>query len=166
MKRDHKPINDNIPDVVIEVTSRLEAGDILSCPERCAEFIWLISIGAPEDELPVGFHNIASKVRLLFGDTLDAETGPQETDVQTLIEIAHNLRSSRGKLLIHCEAGISRSTAAAFILYACWLGPGREYEAMDLVFAQRPIAIPNRRMVELADTLLNRDGRLLEALPW
>ena len=54
MKRDHKPINDNIPDVVIEVTSRLEAGDILSCPERCAEFIWLISIGAPEDELPVG----------------------------------------------------------------------------------------------------------------
>jgi predicted protein tyrosine phosphatase len=164
MERDHERDNDDVPEVVIQVTSRLEAGDILSCPERCAELIWLISIGAPEDELPIGYHNISTKVRLLFGDTLDAETGPQEVDVQALLEIAQNLRSSKGKVLIHCEAGISRSTAAALILYACWLGPGREDEAMDLVLTQRPIAIPNRRMVELADSLLKRDGRLVEAL--
>ncbi len=166
MERDHKPDNDNVPDLFIQVTSRLEAGDILSCPERCAEFIRLISIGAPGDELPIGYHNISSKVRLLFADTLDAETGPQETDVRTLVEIAHDLRSSKGKVLIHCEAGISRSTAAAFILYAYWLGPGGEDEAMDLVLSQRPYAIPNRRMVELADTLLKRNGRLLDALPY
>jgi len=166
MERDHEPDNDNVPDLVIQVTSRLEAGDILSCPERCAELLWLISIGAPGDELPIDYNNICRRVRLLFGDTLDEETGPQETDVQTLIEIAHDLRSSKGKMLIHCEAGISRSTAAAFILYAYWLGPGREDEAMDLVLTQRPYAIPNRRMVELADTLLKRDGRLVEALPY
>lgn len=35
---------------------------------------------------------------------------------------------------------------------------------MRRVLAQRPLAIPNRRMVELADRLLNWGGRLLEAL--
>ena len=103
-------------------------------------------------------------MRLLFGDTLDAETGATELDVRTLMELAQNLRSSKGKVLIHCEAGVSRSPAAALILYACWLGPGREGEAMRRVLTQRPLALPNRRMVELADHLLERGGRLLAAL--
>jgi predicted protein tyrosine phosphatase len=164
MEREHKSASDDVPDVVIEVTSRSEAGDILSSPERCAEVICLISIGAHDDELPIGYHNISNKVRLLFGDTLDAESGATDLDVRTLVEISQTLRSSKGKVLIHCEAGISRSPAAALILYACWLGPGREGEAMRLVLTQRPLAIPNRRMVELADRLLKRGGRLLEAL--
>ena len=153
-----------LPELFIEVASRLEAGEILSCPESCRDLIWLISIGAPNDELPIGYHNISSKVRLLFGDTLDEETGPTEVDVRNIMEIAQNLRASTGKVLIHCEAGISRSSAAALILYACWLGPGREREAMRRVLTQRPMAIPNRRMVELADRLMKRDGRLLEAV--
>ena len=48
-------------------------------------------------------------------------------------------------------------------MYACWLGQGREDEAMRRVIAQRPYAIPNRRMVALADNLLALDGRLLQA---
>jgi predicted protein tyrosine phosphatase len=153
-----------MPDLVIEVASRVEAEDILSSPERCREVTCLISIGAPNDELPIGYQNISSKVRLLFGDTLDEESGPKEDDVRTILELAQKLRSSKGKVLIHCEAGVSRSTAAALILYACWLGPGRELEAMKRVLTQRPVAIPNRRMVGLADQLLKRGGRLLEAL--
>ena len=164
MECEHKLVSDLMPDLVIEVASRYEAGDILSSPERCGEVTCLISIGAPNDELPIGYHNISSKLRLLFGDTLDAETGATEADVRTIIDLAQRLRSSTGKVLIHCEAGISRSTAAALILYACWLGPGREAEAMRRVLLQRPLAIPNRRMVELADHLLKRGGRLLEAL--
>jgi predicted protein tyrosine phosphatase len=164
MESEHKLVSDMMPDLVIEVASRVEAGDILGSPQRCAEVTYLISIGALNDELPIGYYNISSKVRLLFGDTLDAESGATEGDVRTLMEIAQNLRSFKGKVLIHCEAGVSRSTAAALILYACWLGAGREGEVMRRVLAQRPLAIPNRRMVELADHLLNRDGRLLEAL--
>jgi predicted protein tyrosine phosphatase len=49
-------------------------------------------------------------------------------------------------------------------MYACWLGPGREREAMSSVMAQRPVAIPNRRMVEIADRLLERGGHLVEVL--
>ena len=164
MECEYKLVSDDLRDLVIEVASRSEAGNILSSPERCAEVTCLISIGAPNDELPIGYQNISSKVRLLFGDTLDAESGATEVDVRTLIDLAQSLRSSTGKVLIHCEAGVSRSTAAALILYACWLGAGRECDAMRRVLAQRPIAIPNRRMVELADHLLKRDGRLLEAL--
>ncbi|HZE69251.1 MAG TPA: hypothetical protein VE135_06945 [Pyrinomonadaceae bacterium] len=164
MERELKAATDDVPDVVVEVASRSEAGDILSSQQRCAEVTCLISIGEPNDELPLGYQNISNRVRFLFADTLAAELGATEGDVRNLIEIARNLRSSRGKVLIHCEAGISRSPAAALILYACWLGPGREDEAMRRVLAQRPLAIPNRRMVELADHLLKRDGRLLEAL--
>jgi predicted protein tyrosine phosphatase len=154
----------NVPDLVIEVASRAEAGEILSCEQRCAEVTCLVSIGEPQDELPIGYQNVARKLRLLFADTNEAELGAQEGDVRSLIELAHNLRLFTGRVLIHCEAGISRSPAAALILYACWLGPGREAEAMRHVLAQRPIAIPNRRMVELADHLLARGGRLLEVL--
>ncbi len=110
MECEHKLVSDLMPDLAIEVASRLEAGDILNSPERCAEVTFLISIGAPNDELPIGYHNISSKLRLLFGDTLDAESGPTEVDVRTLMELAQNLRSSKGKVLIHCEAGVSRST--------------------------------------------------------
>jgi predicted protein tyrosine phosphatase len=49
-------------------------------------------------------------------------------------------------------------------MYAYWLGPGYEREAMERVLALRPIAIPNRRMVALADKLLNREGRLAGVL--
>jgi predicted protein tyrosine phosphatase len=91
------------------------------------------------------------------------EEGATEEDVRGIIQLAEQLWSESGTLLIHCEAGISRSTATALIIYACWLGRGHEDEAMERVITQRPYAIPNRRMVALADNLLALDGRLLQA---
>jgi predicted protein tyrosine phosphatase len=66
--------------------------------------------------------------------------------------------------LIHCWAGISRSTAAAFISL-CALNP----EADELRLAQAlreasPTAHPNRRLVRLGDTVLQRSGRMIEAV--
>lgn len=155
-------------ELTIEVASRYEAGDILCSPERCAEVTYLVSIGDVQDELPLGFHNVNSKLRLLVADVV-TELGATEQDIQQIITLARELHSTKGRVLIHCEAGVSRSTAAALIMYACWLGVGRESEAMTRVLAQRPIAMPNRRMVELADRLLDRKGRLVEVLyerPW
>ena len=152
-----------VPEIIIEVASRPEAGHILSSPERCAEVMCLVSIGEPHDELPTGYDNARRKLRLLFADVV-TDLGATEEDVRQIIELADGLRTDIGKVLIHCEAGISRSTAAALIMYACWLGPGREREAMDRVMAQRPVALPNRRMVGIADKLLGRGGRLLEVL--
>jgi len=152
----------------IEVASRYEAGDILCSPQLCADVTYLLSIGDVQDELPVGFENVDKKLRLLVADVV-TEFGATEQDIWQIISLARELRSVSGRILIHCEAGISRSSAAALIMYACWLGPGREWEAMTRVLAQRPIAIPNRRMVDIADRLLNREGRLVAVLyerPW
>lgn len=154
----------NSCEIDIEVASRPEASRILSSPYQCAEVSFLVSIGAPEDELPEGYSNISRKLRLLFGDTQTAEDGATESDVRCLIELAHRLKGSAGRVLIHCEAGVSRSTAAALIMYTCLLGPGSEREAMERVLGQRPIARPNRRMVEIADHLLGRGGRLVGVL--
>jgi len=150
----------------IEVFSRYEVSDILCSPQRCAEVTYLLSIGDVQDELPFGYDNVSRKMRLLVADVI-TEFGATEQDIQKIIALARELQSMTGKVLIHCEAGVSRSTAAALIMYACWLGPGREHEAMRRVLAQRPIAIPNPRMVEIADRLLNREGRLVAVLsPW
>jgi predicted protein tyrosine phosphatase len=78
--------------------------------------------------------------------------------------LAGSLKTVGGKVLIHYGAGISRSAAAALIMYACWLGPGKEQEAIKKVFTLRPTARPNRRMIELADKILGREGRLIDAL--
>jgi len=148
--------------IKIEVLSRLEAGEILCSPARCAEITYLVSIGDGNDPLPEGYENAGRKLRWLIADVA-TEEGATEEDVRQIISLAEQLRLESGTLLIHCEAGVSRSTATALIIYACWLGPGSEDEAMRRVLAQRPCAIPNRRMVALADKLLGLNGSLLRA---
>lgn len=151
------------PALTIEIASRLEAGEILGSPPRCADLTYLVSIGAPQDDLPVGYHAFEPKLRLLIHDVL-TEDGATDDDVLRIVGLAESLRGAAGTVLVHCEAGVSRSSATALIMYACWLGPGCERAAMARVLAQRPIAAPNRRMVEIGDRLLGREGRLVEAL--
>ena len=67
-------------------------------------------------------------------------------------------------LVIHCLAGISRSTAAAFIT-ACALNPDTpEAGIARKIRALSPTASPNILLVELADDLLRRQGRMIEAI--
>ena len=149
-------------EISIEVVSRIEAGEILCSPGRCAEITYLVSIGDGDDPFPQGYENAERKLRLRIADVV-TEEGATVEDIRRIVQLAEQLRSESGTLLIHCEAGVSRSTATALIIYACWLGLGREDEAMERVIAQRPFAIPNRRMVALADTLLALNGNLLRA---
>ena len=148
--------------IKIQVLSRLEAAEILCSPDRCAKITYLVSIGDGDDPLPEGYENAARRLRWLIADVV-TEEGATEDDILRIVNLAEQLRSESGTLLIHCEAGISRSTATALIIYAYWLGHGREDEAMERVIAQRPFSSPNRRMVALADKLLALDGRLLQA---
>jgi predicted protein tyrosine phosphatase len=67
-------------------------------------------------------------------------------------------------MVVHCFAGISRSTASAFAA-ACALNPHRDEIAIARqIRAASPIAQPNRLIVSLADRALGRDGRMLRAL--
>ena len=67
-------------------------------------------------------------------------------------------------LLIHCYAGVSRSTAAAFIAL-CLLDPGRtEADWAQALRCASPTATPNPRLVALADAALGRSGRMIAAI--
>lgn len=67
-------------------------------------------------------------------------------------------------MLVHCWAGISRSTAAAFIALCALNEDHPEDELARLVRARGAHAHPNRLMVRLADDLLGRKGRMCNAV--
>jgi predicted protein tyrosine phosphatase len=67
-------------------------------------------------------------------------------------------------LVMHCYAGISRSTAGAFVT-ACALNPQREELAIAHALRNASVtAMPNRRIVTLADRMLGRQGRMIAAI--
>jgi len=96
-------------------------------------------------------------------EPLDGYVCPAEEHVTDLLDFVRGW--NRGApLVVHCYAGISRSTAGAFIT-ACALNPYREEEAIAWSMRRAsPIATPNRRLVALADRVLDRDGRMVAAV--
>ncbi|PZO82256.1 MAG: hypothetical protein DI629_01775 [Mesorhizobium amorphae] len=86
---------------------------------------------------------------------------PKLQDVQAVLDF---VGQADGVLLVHCYAGISRSTAVAFILAAA-SEPGRdEAELAAELRALSPMATPNPYLVRLADDALGRAGRMVEAI--
>ncbi len=67
-------------------------------------------------------------------------------------------------LVVHCWAGVSRSTAAAYIAACALSETGREEALAQELRRRSPTATPNARMIEIADRLLERDGRMVEAI--
>jgi predicted protein tyrosine phosphatase len=67
-------------------------------------------------------------------------------------------------MLIHCFAGVSRSTAAAFIA-ACALAPQRAEDVIARRLREASAsATPNPRLISVADQLLCREGRMVAAV--
>jgi len=67
-------------------------------------------------------------------------------------------------MVIHCFAGVSRSTAAAYIA-ACALKPDSdEFAIAKALRAASPTASPNPRLIALADDALRRRGRMNDAI--
>ncbi len=88
---------------------------------------------------------------------------PNKQHVRRIIEFGQSW-TQEGPLLINCRAGRSRSAAAAFIIL-CLLNP----ETPEDVIASKLRAVsasakPNTLLIELADKLLQRDGRMIEAI--
>jgi len=105
-------------------------------------------------------------LRLAMNDICEPQPGlvvPCETHVAELIQFALEW-DRQAPLLIHCWAGISRSTAAAFISL-CALNPETEEHALARALRRAsPTAYPNRRLVALADQVLSRQGRMTSAV--
>jgi predicted protein tyrosine phosphatase len=116
-------------------------------------------------ETPAGIEPMRH-LKLSMNDISEPRPGlvvPCEAHVAELIAFAKGW-DQQAPLLIHCWAGISRSTAGAFIVL-CALNP--QTPESDIARALRrasPTAYPNRRLVALADSLLGRDGRMSAAI--
>jgi predicted protein tyrosine phosphatase len=88
---------------------------------------------------------------------------PEDAHVRILIEFVGAWDRAK-PMVIHCFAGVSRSTAAAFIT-VCALAPHREERGIaESLRAASPTATPNARLVALADSLLGRRGRMSAAI--
>ena len=103
-------------------------------------------------------------LQLYFHDITEARDGliaPDHESVGAILDFARSWTGER-PMLVHCWAGISRSSAAAYMI-ACARNDGFERDIADELRRRAPFATPNRLMVELADNVLQRSGRMVEA---
>jgi predicted protein tyrosine phosphatase len=98
-----------------------------------------------------------------ISEPMDGHVLPQPEHVEELIAFVQRW-PREAPLLIHCWAGISRSTAAAFVS-VCALNPDGDEHAIAAALRQAsPTATPNIRIVTVADELLGRQGRMIKAV--
>jgi predicted protein tyrosine phosphatase len=128
------------------VVSLLKDQDKVFCPEGVAR----------ENHLWLGMDDIASEI--------EGMVPPGAQHVAQLIGFLERWDRIASPLVVHCFAGISRSSAAAFIA-ACATAPDRdEAEFARRIRAASPTASPNPRLVALADDYLGRRGRMRRAI--
>ncbi len=124
----------------------------LLSPERPPERFTGIE---PEHHLWLGFHDIVQPT--------EGMTPPTATDAERLVHFISEWDRA-APMLIHCWAGISRSTAAAYTAL-CLHQPKADEEELALrLRAASPSATPNRLIVSYTDRLLGRNGRMLKAI--
>ncbi|MGE0408995.1 MAG: tyrosine phosphatase family protein [Amphiplicatus sp.] len=130
-------------------------------PER------IVSLLAKEDAFPALSGYGADRHHKVRVDDIRAEiagyVAPSGEHVRGLIDFVKAWRRDE-PLLVHCWAGISRSTATAFIA-ACLHNPEADEASIALALrAASPTAFPNTRIVALADDILRRRGRMAAAV--
>jgi predicted protein tyrosine phosphatase len=98
-----------------------------------------------------------------IAEPMDGYVVPCEEHVDSLIAFVRSWDRAR-PLVVHCYAGISRSTAAAYVA-ACALNPARHELAIARELRRvSATATPNARIVSLADRKLGRGGRMVAAV--
>ena len=110
---------------------------------------------APENHLWLQLHDISAP--------LEGYVTPEAEHVEQLIAFVRRWPRDT-PLVMHCYAGVSRSTAAAFVS-VCALSPASDERAVARALRRAsPTATPNIRIVRLADHLLVRRGRMIKAI--
>jgi predicted protein tyrosine phosphatase len=132
----------------------------------------VLSILDPDWPVPEAFGAFGehAKLELRFHDVIEEGIAgtlpPREEHVAELLAFGRDLMAEpppEAHLLVHCHAGVSRSTASMALV----LAQGLPDAGADRVFAEvlriRPQAWPNLRIVEIGDALLGRPGALVDA---
>lgn len=163
-----------LPSVI--VTSRESAGQLLAS-SRSGGIVAVISIGSSYETPCDGFAEFpARKLRLVFDDVERdlfwvGLSGCTWADMRALVAFYETI-PARGTVLVHCAAGVSRSSASALGFLVARLGD--DHAAVDALLENIELAReqnlrsdddiwPNRRVVWMLDRLLAREGKLVGA---
>lgn len=108
----------------------------------------------------------AQHLRLTFSDINEPTAGlihATEDDAHKLVRFITDW-DRKAPMVVHCWAGISRSTASAFAAL-CILNPETdEMKLAHMLRAASPSATPNRLITSRVDKVLGREGRMMAAV--
>jgi predicted protein tyrosine phosphatase len=111
---------------------------------------------APHRRLVLRFHDVI--------EPRDDQFAPTSEDVERLLIFGREVsETSEAHLLVHCRAGVSRSTAAATLILMQANPEWTASAVLDAVAAIRPHAWPNLLKLEIGDALLGRNGEIAKA---
>ncbi len=125
----------------------------------------VLSLISPDAQAPPYPGSVARRI-LHFNDInrpVEGLTPASTADIESILDFAESWHGP-APMLAHCWAGISRSTAAAYIIACRRSAPGTEPELAWQLRAAAPEATPNPWMIGLADMLLSRNGRMNAAI--
>jgi predicted protein tyrosine phosphatase len=129
----------------------------------------VLSILGPNLPDPPEFAAFAPHRRLIqrFHDVIEPQPdqiAPTRQDVERLLAFGREVSETPGAhLLVHCRAGVSRSTAAAALILMQAHPEWPASAALDAVTAIRPRAWPNLLILEFGDAVLGRNGEIAAA---
>lgn len=144
------------------------AGYSKACRLKRRGFAGVITIEDPNAQArrQLRFHSNPHPAHLVLRfEDLDAEHDgiqtPLASDVTNALDFAQTVG---GPLLIHCFAGVSRSTAIALAIIASRYPAGAEQQALATLLSIAPQAVPNLLVVRHADDVLSRHGALFHVV--
>lgn len=141
----------------VKVLSLVELEKLIFNVET-SRFPNIISIGDPGIPIPSILSTEGRNVLRIEYDDIYLDNAfsvnkqpPTEKNVLDLFQFAYDCKDSDA-ILVHCQNGISRSPAVGLILL--YLKEKSEKTAAEKLFEVRPISMPDRYFVQIADKLL------------
>ena len=132
------------------------------CETRVTHVLSILDPGWPIPEA-FGSFGAHAKLELRFNDAIEPRPGvalPDSADVDRLLAFGRGLAAG-DSLLVHCHAGVSRSSAAMALLVAQAVPDASGRQVFAEILRIRPQIWPNLRIVELGDAALGRGGDLV-----
>jgi predicted protein tyrosine phosphatase len=147
----------------ITVCGLLELNDYSSV--ECDYIVSILDPDTPEPEALSTF-GPHSRCTLRFHDAVSEQGSlilPESHHIRQLLTFGSPIKPQH-HVLVHCFAGLCRSTAAALLLLAQSDRASAPQTAVRRLLEIAPHAWPNARMLQLGDEILGYDGSLVEAM--
>ena len=150
-----------MPHLIVTPLSRLIE---ISEAHKASKVLTLINAATPverprhvaaTDHLFLGFNDI--------NEPREGLVPPGEVHIRQIFDFATKWDRAQ-PMIIHCYAGVSRSTAGAYMT-SLFLNPDQDELTLARELRRRaPTATPNIRMITMADDILGRGGRMVDAI--